>query len=42
MTPPERDPDAERRAKWVGRAMIIGLGLLLLAYIIPTFLNRPH
>ncbi|HET6972061.1 MAG TPA: hypothetical protein VFH92_13110 [Phenylobacterium sp.] len=42
MSPPDRDPAEERRAKWLGRAMIIGLGLLLLAYIIPTFLNRPH
>jgi hypothetical protein len=42
MSPSEPDPKEARRAKWLGRAMIIGLGLLLLAYIIPTFLNRPH
>lgn len=42
MTSPDRDPKAERRAKLLGRAMIIGMGLLLLAYIIPTFLNGRH
>lgn len=42
MSSPDPDSAEARRAKWLGRAMIIGLGLLLLAYIIPTFLNRPH
>ena len=29
-----------RRAKLYGRLVIIGFALLLLAYVIPTFLNR--
>lgn len=38
-TPPEPDPAELRRSKLIGRAIIIAFGLLLLAYVIPTFLN---
>ena len=37
-----RTPAQIARAKLLGRLMIIGFGLLILAYIIPTFLNRHH
>lgn len=39
--PPMSDEEAAklRRQKLFGRLMIIGLGLLVLAYIIPTFMN---
>lgn len=37
-TPPSPDDDAKgRRDKLFGRLMIIALGLLVLAYLIPTF-----
>jgi hypothetical protein len=34
---PERDPAEVRRSKLIGRAVIVGFGLLLLAYIVVTF-----
>lgn len=39
--PPKSDEEAAkaRRQKLYGRLMIIGMGLLVLAYIIPTFMN---
>ena len=39
MTPPpeDQDPAAPRRSKLLGRALILGLGLLLLAYVVVTF-----
>ena len=40
--PPERTPAQIKRAKLLGRLMIVAFGLLILAYIIPTFMNRPH
>jgi hypothetical protein len=33
----ENQPDPDRRARWLGRAIIIGFGLLLLVYLIPMF-----
>jgi hypothetical protein len=39
QTPPDRDPAEERRSKLIGRAMIVGLGLLALLYVIVTFRN---
>jgi hypothetical protein len=38
-TPPPRDPAAERRAKLLGRAMIIGMLLLAALYFVPSFLR---
>lgn len=36
-----RDPDHEaRRSRLIGRVLIVGLGLLVLAYIVPLFLHR--
>jgi len=35
--PDRRDPAEVRRSKLIGRAVIIGFGLLLLAYIVVTF-----
>lgn len=29
----------EARNKWLGRALIVGLGLLLAAYFVPSFLR---
>ena len=41
--PPSDDDDAKtRRQKLYGRLMLIGLGLLVLAYVIPLFLNGRH
>jgi len=37
--PPEHDAAEIRRSKLIGRAIIIGFGLLLLAYVVVTFLN---
>ena len=36
----QRDAAEQRRAKIVGRVVVIGMGLLVLAYLIPTFINR--
>ena len=39
--PEATEPDAANpRAKLYGRLVIVGFALLLLAYVIPTFLNR--
>ena len=35
-----RDAAEQRRAKLLGRIVVIGMGLLVLAYVIPIFLNR--
>ncbi len=37
---PERDPKTEARQKLIGRAFVILFVLLLLAYIVPTLINR--
>jgi hypothetical protein len=37
--PPERDPAQVRRSKLIGRTVIVGFGLLLLAYLIVTFVR---
>ena len=37
--PPERDPAEVRRSKLIGRSVVIGFGLLLLAYVAATFLR---
>ena len=40
MSPP-KDPEREtRRSRLLGRVLIILLGLLVLAYVIPIFLRR--
>jgi hypothetical protein len=36
----ETDERAARRNKLLGRAVVIGLLLLVLAYVIPIFLHR--
>ena len=38
--PPERTPEQERRSKLVGRAFVIGMLLLVAAYIIPLLISR--
>ena len=35
-----RDAAGQRRAKLLGRIVVIGMGLLVLAYIVPNFLHR--
>jgi len=37
--PPEPDAAEVRRSKLIGRAIIIGFGLLLLVYVVVTFAN---
>lgn len=36
MTDSESEARA-RRSRWIGRAVIIGFGLLLLGYLVPLF-----
>ena len=36
----QRDAAEQRRAKLIGRIVVIALGLLVLAYVVPLFLNR--
>jgi hypothetical protein len=36
---PEPDSAKARRGKLIGRLLIVGMGLLVLAYLIPTLLN---
>lgn len=36
-TPNTTDEARARRSRWIGRAVIIGFGLLLLAYLAPLF-----
>lgn len=38
-SPSDEEAAKARRQKLFGRLMIIALGLLVLAYIIPTFMN---
>jgi hypothetical protein len=37
--PPEPDAAEIRRSKFIGRTILIGFGLLLLAYVVVTFLG---
>ncbi|MFC3067742.1 hypothetical protein [Phenylobacterium soli] len=42
MSPPEPatpDPREEKRRRLMGRAMVVGLLLLLLAYVLATFVR---
>jgi len=40
MTDPNDAERAARRSRLIGRALIILLGLLVLAYVIPIFIHR--
>jgi hypothetical protein len=39
VTPPESDDREARRRKLIGRAMVVGLLLLVLAYVLATFIR---
>jgi hypothetical protein len=40
MSTPDEDPQRARRNQLVGRILIVALGLVALAYIVPLFFHR--